>query len=106
MFVGDTKKAGGENVEQRKYQIIVFGASGFTGQYVVEELARTIEDEGKYSWAVAGRDIRKLEKTLQTASSITGIYLCGQVHLCCEQWSNGPYIVPNHVFDNCIIYML
>ncbi|XP_063297248.1 saccharopine dehydrogenase-like oxidoreductase [Pelobates fuscus] len=50
----------------RQYQFVVFGASGFTGRYVVEELARVmIEGETKtpkLRWAVAGRSQVKLEE--------------------------------------------
>lgn len=54
-----------------KYDIVVFGATGFTGEYVVEEIARTIEAE-KLTWAVAGRNMAKLQKTLSSASQHTG----------------------------------
>lgn len=57
---------------KRKYDIVVFGASGFTGQFMVEELARTVDDE-HLKWAIAGRDMRKLQAVLSTASQVTGI---------------------------------
>jgi short subunit dehydrogenase-like uncharacterized protein len=57
----------------KKYQIVVFGASGFTGQFVVEELAKTIEQENKdLTWAVAGRNMRKLQAVLNEAGRQTG----------------------------------
>ncbi|XP_031436950.1 saccharopine dehydrogenase b [Clupea harengus] len=51
---------------RRPYHVVVFGASGFTGQFVVEEVARTIDEgpNGKLKWAVAGRSRRKLETVL------------------------------------------
>lgn len=61
-----------EDVPRRKFDIIVFGASGFTGQYVVEELARTIDEENGVTWAVAGRCMKSLQKVLATASKETG----------------------------------
>jgi len=61
-----------EPAEGRKYNMIVFGASGFTGQFVVEEIARTMDSEVNFTWAVAGRDMKKLQAILSTASKITG----------------------------------
>lgn len=47
--------------EDRKYDIVVFGASGVTGQYVIEELANFTKD---IKWSVAGRSIDKLKSAL------------------------------------------
>lgn len=49
----------------RQYDIVVFGSTGFTGQFVNEELYR-IQGEGKRSlkWAAAGRNQAKLEAGL------------------------------------------
>ncbi|KAG9344775.1 hypothetical protein JZ751_010462 [Albula glossodonta] len=54
----------------RPYHIIVFGASGFTGQFVVEEVARTTAEgpAGTLKWAIAGRSRPKLEKVLDQAA--------------------------------------
>lgn len=59
----------------RPYQLVVFGASGFTGQFVVEELARVAaEDElrGSLQWAVAGRSREKLEAVVEKAAQKLG----------------------------------
>jgi len=55
---------------KRPYHIIVFGATGFTGQFVVEEVARTCTEGpgGSLQWAVAGRKRDRLEKTLIQAA--------------------------------------
>lgn len=55
----------------RPYHVVVFGASGFTGQFVVEELARTAFEgpSGTLSWAVAGRSKPRLEKVLEQAAA-------------------------------------
>ncbi|TRY99802.1 hypothetical protein DNTS_014875, partial [Danionella cerebrum] len=58
---------------KRPYHVIVFGASGFTGKFVVEEVARTCSEGpgGTLQWAVAGRNRDRLEKTLvQAANSL------------------------------------
>ncbi|ESO13187.1 hypothetical protein HELRODRAFT_105775 [Helobdella robusta] len=57
----------------RVYDIVVFGASGFTGQYVVEEIVRTIgEEHGIGKWAIAGREMKKLQQILSFVSKVTG----------------------------------
>ena len=58
--------------DARKYDLIVFGASGFTGQYVVEELARYQEEEPALTWAIAGRNVEKLQGVLKEATTVTG----------------------------------
>ena len=46
------------------YDIVIFGATGFTGQFVVEELAQVLAspDAPNLTWAVAGRNQGKLKK--------------------------------------------
>nr|XP_033795439.1 saccharopine dehydrogenase-like oxidoreductase isoform X2 [Geotrypetes seraphini] len=73
----------------RAYELLVLGASGFTGQFVVQELARVAAgDDFRTSglrWAVAGRNRSKLEEVLRKAAealempqlkSDIGIILC------------------------------
>lgn len=55
-----------------KYDLVIFGASGFTGQFVVEEVARTVDSENGLKWAVAGRDMKKIQAVLTKASAVTG----------------------------------
>ena len=59
---------------KKRYGLVVFGASGFTGQFVVKELARAADEErGEFAWAVAGRNGDKLQAMLQeTAQSLGG----------------------------------
>ncbi|XP_069810815.1 saccharopine dehydrogenase-like oxidoreductase [Dendropsophus ebraccatus] len=60
----------------RPYQIAIFGASGFTGQFVVEEVARVADGEEYRGqglrWAVAGRSREKLEEVLSRAAERLG----------------------------------
>uniref|UniRef100_A0A674EPX4 Saccharopine dehydrogenase-like oxidoreductase n=1 Tax=Salmo trutta TaxID=8032 RepID=A0A674EPX4_SALTR len=58
----------------RPYHIIIFGASGFTGQFVVEEVARIVSEgpNGTLKWAVAGRSRQKLDKVLEQAAGALG----------------------------------
>ena len=50
--------------ENRKYDIVVWGASGFTGKLVVEYLHGRYANGGDLAWAVAGRNQRKLQQVL------------------------------------------
>ena len=58
---------------ERQYDLVIFGASGFTGKYVVEELARTGQEEMPgLRWAIAGRSMAKLQTVLSDVGSLTG----------------------------------
>jgi len=48
---------------KRKYDIIVFGASGFTGQFVVMEMGH-FSQTYNLTWAIAGRNTDKLQNVL------------------------------------------
>ncbi|NP_001404406.1 saccharopine dehydrogenase-like oxidoreductase isoform 3 [Mus musculus] len=74
--------------EQRPFHLVVFGASGFTGQFVTEEVAReqiASEQSSRLPWAVAGRSKEKLQQVLEKAaqklgrpslSSEVGVIIC------------------------------
>ena len=46
---------------ERPYDIIVWGASGFTGKLVVDYMSER-QANSNLRWAVAGRNINKLEQ--------------------------------------------
>ncbi|EAQ96985.1 saccharopine dehydrogenase family protein [Congregibacter litoralis] len=46
---------------ERSYDIILFGATGFTGQLVAEYLLERYGSNGELRWALAGRNEQKLE---------------------------------------------
>ena len=48
--------------KERELDIIVYGATGFTGQLVCEHLNETYGVNGDYKWAMAGRSQEKLNK--------------------------------------------
>lgn len=56
----------------QRFDIVIFGASGFTGKRVVNELARIGKNYPDLTWAVAGRSRRKLEGVLQDVSEKSG----------------------------------
>ena len=65
-------------MSEERYDIVIFGATGFTGQFVLEEMARVLEKESGYlTMAIAGRNMDKLQKVLEQASTQTGIVLGG-----------------------------
>ncbi|NWU60676.1 SCPDL oxidoreductase, partial [Pterocles burchelli] len=68
--------AGGRDGEpERPYELVVLGASGFTGQFVVEEVARAAAGgalRGPLRWAVAGRSREKLQAVLERAAQRLG----------------------------------
>lgn len=66
--------------DKKRYDLVVYGATGYTGQYVVEEVGRVAAAEvaagqGPLTWAVAGRSKDKLIKSLEVAREITGLPL-------------------------------
>ena len=55
-----------EEPAERDYDIVVFGSTGFTGQFVNEELYR-VQNDGKRTirWAAAARNKTKLQACLR-----------------------------------------
>jgi short subunit dehydrogenase-like uncharacterized protein len=46
----------------RDFEIIVYGATGFTGRLVAEHLLKTYGATGDLKWAIAGRNLAKLDE--------------------------------------------
>ncbi|KAL6477241.1 hypothetical protein MHYP_G00130760 [Metynnis hypsauchen] len=62
-----------ESGSQRRYHFIIFGASGFTGRFVLEEAARCAgEAREELRWAAAGRSRARLETALCQAAEALG----------------------------------
>ena len=60
----------------RPYQVVIFGASGFTGEYVVEQLAKYLnKSRTSLSWAAAGRSEAKVKRTLLSVGTRIGMKL-------------------------------
>jgi short subunit dehydrogenase-like uncharacterized protein len=53
-------------MDKREFDVIVWGATGYTGQLVVEYLAQTYGVGGDLRWAIAGRSSSKLSAVLQS----------------------------------------
>lgn len=61
-----------------RLDIIVFGATGYTGGYVVENLVKTIDQENSdLTWGVAGRTEKKIREVLDEVSKHVGKILDG-----------------------------
>jgi hypothetical protein len=56
----DTIMANAEQALPRAHDLIVYGASGFTGRLVAEHLFATYGAMGEIRWAIAGRSTTKL----------------------------------------------
>ncbi|KAL3096982.1 hypothetical protein niasHS_002698 [Heterodera schachtii] len=54
-----------------RYAIVLYGASGFTGQHVLESFVKNGHLD-QFSFAVAGRSEKKLKQTLEDIEFITG----------------------------------
>jgi len=53
-----------------EFDVVVLGATGFTGRLVAEYLARS-QDSHRARWALAGRDLKKLEEVRRGLASLT-----------------------------------
>lgn len=67
--IDDLNKQEIEKKFKRKYDIIVFGASGFTGQFVVKEMIY-FSRVYNLTWAVAGRNTKKLQTVLDNLCNV------------------------------------
>jgi short subunit dehydrogenase-like uncharacterized protein len=54
-----------------RYDIVLYGASGFTGAYVLERFVNSSE-YGQLTFAVSGRSMQKLKKVLKDVGEMTG----------------------------------
>src|SRR3569623_2930592 len=48
-------------MSSKKYDIVVYGATGFTGRLVAEYIAAHYRDDKQLRWAMAGRSLDKLK---------------------------------------------
>ena len=48
--------------EHKKFDFVIYGATGFTGKLVVEYAMQKYSDNADVSWAIAGRNVSKLEE--------------------------------------------
>jgi len=65
------------------FDLVVYGASGFTGQYVIDYVHRAAKEHG-ISWAVAGRSESKLKAALAEAGTRVGADLSKVAVIVCD----------------------
>jgi short subunit dehydrogenase-like uncharacterized protein len=58
-----------------EFDLVVFGATGFTGGLVAEHLARTQENNEGLRWALAGRSLQRLEDARRSAGAADDLAL-------------------------------
>ncbi len=86
---------------QTKYDVIVFGVTGFTGQFVAEELQRLSTSRG-LKWAVAGRNKSKVQAVLNGMKIITRHERPALVHVrSAKDWE--PQLSPKMLQPNLAI---
>jgi short subunit dehydrogenase-like uncharacterized protein len=65
----------------RTYDLVLYGATGYTGQYTAEWLQENAPTDLK--WAVAGRNAQKLEAIATTLKELNPDRLQpGKIHCC------------------------
>lgn len=58
----------------RKFDLIIFGATGFTGRYIVERLVQTLQKTGLPTrWTIAVRNPTKMKAYLKQMETTTGV---------------------------------
>jgi hypothetical protein len=57
---------------QRKYDVVLLGATGFTGRLGARHLAKTYGVNKQVKWAIAGRSEKKLEQVKQSLAKELG----------------------------------
>lgn len=68
----------------KKFDIIVFGATGFTGKHCVKQLALIWDEHPDLKWAVAGRSMEKLRTVVDWAADKTGRDLKQVEYVCAD----------------------
>ncbi|MEM6633052.1 MAG: saccharopine dehydrogenase NADP-binding domain-containing protein [Bacteroidota bacterium] len=58
-------------MQERSYEVVVWGATGFTGRLVVEYLLNQYGTNSKLRWAIAGRNQTKLEEVCKQLEAPT-----------------------------------
>jgi len=66
-----------------KYDLVIYGASGFTGQFVIEYVHRAAK-EHQISWAVAGRNEGRLQAAVARAGAVVGADLSSVPLIVCD----------------------
>lgn len=63
---------------EKKFAVTIFGATGFTGKFIAEELSKkwsTFALDSRAQWAIAGRDESKLRALAATLTPSPAVVL-------------------------------
>ena len=69
--------------EGDKLDVIIFGATGFTGKIAVYEVVKLAKEKG-ITWGIAGRNRNKLENVLKEVEEKTGNFVDRLMCNCCK----------------------
>ena len=61
--------------DAREFEVIVYGATGYTGRLVAEHLLKTYRASGDLAWAMAGRSQAKLEEVRSEIGALASLPL-------------------------------
>jgi hypothetical protein len=88
----------------RQYDLVVFGATGYTGKLTAEHITTNLPTDLK--WALAGRSAKKLEavatecKTLNPDRIQPGKHSLRCIGHLIPDHVNGSFDLINHIFSN------
>ena len=69
--------------EGNRLDVIIFGATGFTGKIAVYEVVK-LAKEKSITWGIAGRNKNKLENVLKEVEKKTGNFVDHLMCNCCK----------------------
>jgi short subunit dehydrogenase-like uncharacterized protein len=69
--------------EGEKLDLIIFGATGFTGKIAVYEIVK-LAKEKSITWGIAGRNRNKLDNVLKDVEKKTGNFIDYVMCSCCK----------------------
>ena len=56
---------------QKEFDFVVYGATGFTGKLVIEYLVLKYKENTDFSWAMAGRSLEKLNSVKESKGMLS-----------------------------------
>merc|ERR550519_3305606 len=89
--IGEKENVTNKELEMKTHDLVVLGASGFTGQYVVQYVLGAVKEHG-VTWAVAGRNETKLRSVLKSVGEKLGEDISTTPVIICD--SSSPESLP------------
>jgi short subunit dehydrogenase-like uncharacterized protein len=93
-----------------RLDVIIFGASGYSGKYVAQNLVKVSTNENcEITWGIAGRSLEKLQSVIKEMELKLGQYLDAstrsEVILVGRKFDEVPMMVANTDDENSLINM-